>query len=319
MNVPWNRYQPVILSRRDTSGCIGRTSEIGMRRVVGKDILSNMHNADRQAQNMARALRTAAEDNFDIDVAGLAELAGYSAGHFQRLFRRHFGIPPGRFLRHSRIDRFAQLLRAGRSVTDAAVEVGFGSSSRAHQAARDGLGMNPSKLGHGAEGETIRFGTAGCRLGRVLVAATARGLCAVLMGESDEELESELARRFPRADRRSGGKAFAEALDPIVKLIDLGRQPTEALPLDLHGTMFQRKVWTALQQIPAGSTLTYGELARRVDLPGGARAVAQACGANPAAVVVPCHRVVAADGGLGGYRWGVERKRALLAQEERDA
>ncbi len=282
-------------------------------------MLSIMHNADRQAQNLARALRTAAEEDFDIDVAGLAGLAGYSPGHFQRLFRRHFGLSPGRFLRHSRIDRFAQLLRSGHGVTHAAAEVGFGSSSRAHQAAQDGLGMNPSKLGNGAEGETIRFATADCHLGRVLVASTARGLCAVLLGESDEALESELARRFPRANRRTGGSAFIKALEPVVTLIDQGSQPAEALPLDLRGTLFQRKVWTALQQIPAGRTLTYGELARQVGLPNGARAVAQACGANPAAVIVPCHRVVAADGGLGGYRWGIERKRALLKQEQRNA
>ncbi|WP_181918213.1 methylated-DNA--[protein]-cysteine S-methyltransferase [Wenzhouxiangella sp. 15181] len=289
-----------------------------MRRAAGDAMLSTMHNADRQAQNLARALRTAAEGDFDIDVAGLAGLAGYSSGHFQRLFRHHFGISPGRFLRHSRIDRFAQLLRSGHGVTHAAAEAGFGSSSRAHQAAQDGLGMKPSKLGSGAEGETIRFATAGCRLGRVLVAATAKGLCAVLLGESDEEIELELARRFPQADRRSGDSAFVETLDQVVKLIDRGRQPSEALPLDLRGTVFQRKVWAALQQIPAGETLTYGELARRVGLPGSARAVAQACGANPAAVVVPCHRVVAADGGLGGYRWGIEKKQALLERERMD-
>lgn len=292
------------------------TSEIGMRAVGGDDMLSVMSEDDLQTQRLAAALRTAAGKGFDTDVAGLAELAGYSPGHFQRLFRRRFGISPGRFLRHARIDRFAELLRQGLGVTQAALEAGFTSSSRAHQAAQDGLGMPPSKLARGAEGECIRFDTARCRLGRVLVAATARGLCAVLLGESDQDLESELARRFPRAERRAAGPDFAEILEPVVDLIDRGRQPPDSLPLDLRGTVFQRKVWSALQQIPAGRTLTYGELARQVDLPGGARAVAQACGANPAAVVVPCHRVVAADGGLGGYRWGVERKRVLLEGEQ---
>jgi len=286
-----------------------------MRAGAGGDMLRCMNDADLQTQRLAAALRTAAANDFDIDVAGLAKLAGYSPGHFQRLFRRHFGITPGRFLRHARIDRFAQLLRSGASVTQAAVEAGFGSSSRAHQAARDGLGMPPSKLARGAEGESIRFDTAGCRLGRVLVAATERGLCAILLGESDEELASELARRFPRAQRRNAGPDFAGVLKPVIALIDRGRQPANALPLDLRGTVFQRKVWAVLQQIPAGRTLTYGELARRVGLSGGARAVAQACGANPAAVVVPCHRVVAADGGLGGYRWGVARKKTLLEGE----
>ena len=153
-------------------------------------------------------------------------------------------------------------------------------------------------------GELIHFGTAGCGLGRVLVAATASGLCAVLLGESDEELESELAERFSRAERLRGGQEFAATLESVVALIERGRTPLEETPLDLRGTVFQRKVWAALQQIPSGKTTTYGELARQIGLPGGARAVAQACGANPAAVIVPCHRVVAADGGLGGYRWG---------------
>jgi AraC family transcriptional regulator of adaptative response/methylated-DNA-[protein]-cysteine methyltransferase len=276
-------------------------------------------NIDRQNQRLARALKAAAESDFDIDVAGLADLAGYSPGHFQRLFHRLLGISPGRFLRHARIDRFAELLRSGMSVTKAACEAGFSSSSRAHQAARDGLGMPPSKLARGAAGEAIRFGTADCRLGRVMVASTASGLCAVLLGDSDDALESELADRFPLAERDVGDPTFASTLRSVVALIDRGREPSESLRLDLRGTAFQRKVWAALQQIPAGRTMTYGDLARQVDLPGGARAVAQACGANPAAVIVPCHRVVAADGGLGGYRWGIERKRALLDGEQADA
>jgi len=274
-----------------------------------------MKESDLQLQRLSQALHSAAEVDFALDVADLAERAGYSQGHFQRVFRRHLGISPGRFLRHARIDRFARLLRQGMSVTDAAVEAGFGSSSRAHQAARDGLGMAPSKLLRGAQGETIHSATTGCRLGRVLVAATVGGLCAVLLGDSDEALEAELARRFPLAERCRGNRDFTAVLDTVVRLIDHGREPAETLPLDLRGTVFQRKVWAALQQIPAGRTVTYGELARQVGLPGGARAVARACGANPAAVIVPCHRVIAADGGLGGYRWGIERKRALLEKE----
>jgi len=281
-------------------------------------MLSIMNRADPQTQRLAAALRTAAGNDFDIDVAGLADLAGYSPGHFQRLFRRRFGISPGRFLRHARIERFAELLRGGASVTQSAIEAGFGSPSRAHQAARDGLGMQPSRLARGAAGEIIHFGTADCHLGRILAAATERGLCAVLLGGSDAELESELANRFPQADRRPGDSAFLQTLESVITLVDQGRKPAEDLTLDLRGTVFQRKVWAALQQIPAGRTLTYGELARQVGLPGGARAVAQACGANPAAVIVPCHRVVAADGGLGGYRWGVARKEALLEQERMD-
>jgi AraC family transcriptional regulator of adaptative response/methylated-DNA-[protein]-cysteine methyltransferase len=290
-----------------------------MRDLPGGDMLPDMTDVDRQTQNLAIALRAAADRDFDVTVAELAGLAGCSPGHFQRVFRRCLGLSPGRFLRHARIERFGELLRAGSSVTEAAFEAGLGSSSRAHQAARDGLGMAPSKLVRGADGEIIRFDTAECRLGRILVASTARGLCAVLLGDSDDALTTELAKRFPRAERLRAARDFAATLESVVALIDRGRQPAGTIPLDLRGTVFQRKVWTALQQIPAGRTMTYGELARQVGLPGGARAVAQACGANPAAVIVPCHRVVAADGGLGGYRWGIERKRALLKGEQADA
>lgn len=278
-----------------------------------------MNNPDLQMNRLAAALRTAADEDFNINVKGLAKLAGYSSGHFQRLFRRFFGISPGRFLRHSRIERFAELLRGGLSVTEAAHEAGFSSSSRAHQAARDGLGMAPSRLALGGAGESIHHGSADCWLGRILVATTQRGLCAVLLGDDEGELLSNLRQRFPRAELLPGGEPFQSTLDRVVSLIDHSATSQPSLPLDLHGTAFQRKVWDALQDIPPGRTTTYGELARRVGLPGGARAVAQACGANPAAVIVPCHRVVAADGGLGGYRWGVERKRALLTLEERDA
>ncbi len=283
------------------------------------DMLAVMNDPDHQMHRLATALKTAACDNFDIDVNGLAELAGYSPGHFQRVFRRCLGISPGRFLRHARIERFAELLRSGLSVTEAAHQAGFGSSSRAHQAARDGLGMAPSRLARGGEGEHIHYGIASCRLGRILAAATERGLCAVLLGDDEDELLSDLRRRFPRAELEAGSKPFQSTLDRVVNLIDHSAKLPPSLPLDLHGTAFQRKVWDALQDIPPGRTTTYGELAQRVGLPGGARAVAQACGANPVSVIVPCHRVVAADGGLGGYRWGIERKRALLAQEQRDA
>lgn len=266
-------------------------------------------------RRLARALETAAQQDFDIDVAGMARLAGYSPGHFQRAFRLEFGIPPGRFLRHARIDRFAERLRDGSSVTEAAFEAGFGSSSRVHQAARDGLGMPPSRLARQAEGEVIRFGTAACCLGELLVAATTRGLCAVLLGNDDRALLEELQRRFPKAELQTGSASFSAVLNPVIRVIDRSEACHADMPLDLRGTLFQRKVWDALQDIPPGRTITYGQLARRLGLPGGARAVAQACGANPAAVIVPCHRVVAADGGLGGYRWGIERKRALLEKE----
>lgn len=262
-----------------------------------------------------QALRRAADSKFDVPVSRLASWAGFSAGHFQRLFRTRFGISPGHMLRHERIQRFGELLRRGMAVTDAALEAGFGSSSRSHQAARDGLGMTPSRLRAGGKGERIAFDVSRCSLGTVLVAASVRGLCAVLIGDEDEELIAELQRRFPHAMLETGYEDFKSIQHQVLGLIDHGQPATTDLPLDLRGTVFQHRVWSALQRIPSGETITYGALAKRLNVPGGARAVAGACGANPTAVVVPCHRVVAANGGLGGYRWGIERKRKLLEKE----
>lgn len=293
-------------------------SENGMRRPAARAMLGPMDTAERQKRQLSRAILAAAAHDFELSVAGMAEAAGYSEGHFQRLFRRHFGLSPREMLRHSRIERFAEQLRQGMPVTQAAVESGFGSSSRVHQAAQEGLGMAPSRLSRGGAGERVHYALASSTLGRVLVAATDRGLCAVLLGDQESALEGELARRFPKAERLPASADFQAVLDSVVALIDRADADEPAWNLDLRGTLFQQKVWAALRAIPRGRTLTYGELARQVGLPGGARAVAQACGANPAAVVVPCHRVVAADGGLGGYRWGIERKRALLERERID-
>ncbi len=278
-------------------------------------MLADMPNAMTN-ERIDHALRRAAEQHFDLSVREMAALAGYSQGHFQRQFRSRFGISPGQLLRHQRIKRFGALLRKGYLVTEAAVEAGFESSSRWHQAACDGLGMTPSRARNGGCDARIEYGIADCRLGRVLVAATVHGICAVLLGDADDVLENELTARFPRALLEPGGDQFVLVQRRVVALVDHG-DTNAGLPLDLRGTVFQHRVWTALQRIPAGSVVTYGDLAGQLGLPGGARAVAQACGANPLAVVVPCHRVVAADGGPGGYRWGIERKRTLLRLEGR--
>lgn len=277
-------------------------------------MLSFMAN-DSTDLKIDKALRRAAELDFVVQVSRLADWASMSPGHFQRLFRTRFGVTPGQMLRHARIQRFGELLRSGMSVTGAALEAGFGSSSRSHQAACDGLGMTPSRLRAGGKKERIVYGLTDCRLGRLLVAATGKGLCAVLMGDNEAELFAELETRFPKASLEPADRQFMDIQKSVVQLIEGAVLHTPDLPLDLRGTVFQLRVWTALQGIPAGETITYAELARRVGLPGGARAVARACGANPAAVVIPCHRVVAADGGLGGYRWGIERKRELLKRE----
>ncbi|NKI36171.1 methylated-DNA--[protein]-cysteine S-methyltransferase [Wenzhouxiangella sp. XN79A] len=254
-------------------------------------------------------------DESDARVADLAAAAGMSAGHFQRAFKQALGVTPGEFLRAGRLERFRAALGKTGSVTEAVHAAGFGSTSRAHQAAGEGLGMAPSRARQGGHGERIDYATSACRLGRVLVAATSRGLCAVLLGDDDLALEAELRARFPKAGLQRGGPAFRATLDRVAGLVDTPAAPPADLPLDIAGTAFQRRAWKALQQIPAGETVTYAELARRMGHPNAHRAAAAACGANPLAVVIPCHRVVRSDGELGGYRWGVERKRALLNDE----
>lgn len=252
-------------------------------------------------------------------VGDLARTAGMSPGHFQRAFKQAVGIPPGEFLRAGRLNRFVRALESGRRVTEAVHAAGFGSTSRAHQAVDEGLGMPPSKMRGGGRGEWIEFSTAPCTLGRVLVAATPRGLCAVLLGDRDQELVEALRQRFPKARVRRGEGEFRQTLAAVVELIDhpaANLRPD--LPLEVTGTAFQRRAWKALQQIPSGETITYAELARRMGHPDAHRAAASACGANPLAVIVPCHRVVRADGGLGGYRWGLERKQRLLDAESAD-
>lgn len=267
-------------------------------------------------QRLVRACRLAEQCDGAVSVGQMAEEAGYSLGHFQRLFRRFVGIAPGEFIRSRRTERFSELLRSGLNVTEAALEAGFSSSSRSHQAAGEGLGMPPSKYRHGGAGEKIGYATGPCSLGQVLVAATGRGLCAVLLGNDPGTLVTELGRRFPAALIEPGNRDFRRTLKRVIALIDRPRTGAVDLPLDLRGTAFQRRVWAALEKIPAGERITYGELARRMGAPDSARAVAAACGANPLAVVIPCHRVVRADGGPGGYRWGIDRKKELLRREE---
>ncbi|RYD89533.1 MAG: methylated-DNA--[protein]-cysteine S-methyltransferase, partial [Sphingomonadales bacterium] len=192
----------------------------------------------------------------------------------------------------------------------------FGSSGRFYAAADDALGMKPAAYRKGGAAAQIRYGIGQSSLGRVLAAASDRGICAIMLGDDDAELIGDLERRFPNADAIEADAGFAETVAQVVAVVE---EPARglALPLDIRGTAFQRRVWQALQAIPAGETRSYGELAAVVGEPRAARAVAAACAANKIAVAVPCHRVVHRDGSISGYRWGVERKRALLAKEGR--
>lgn len=242
----------------------------------------------------------------------LARTAGLSVGHFQRLFKREVGLSPKQYAIAMRKRRLRDALPAAASVTEAIYRAGYSTSSRAYT---DGhaLGMRPQRYLHGGRDERIRFAEAESSLGRLLVAATDRGICMIEFGEIGALLAA-LRERFPAAVIEPGGAALERHIADIVRLIDQPEIPV-ALPLDIRGTAFQEKVWRALTDIPVGKTASYADVARAIGRPRAARAVARACAANRLAVAVPCHRVVRGDGDPSGYRWGLERKRRLLARE----
>jgi AraC family transcriptional regulator of adaptative response/methylated-DNA-[protein]-cysteine methyltransferase len=244
----------------------------------------------------------------------LARRAGYSPYHFHRLFRAETGVTPREFAAGLKATRAKAALGEEPRITDAIYAAGYSSPSRFYAAAGERLGMTPGAAQRGAAGEDIRYVIGQSTLGRVLVAATQRGVCAVLLGDDSADLLADLRRRFPKATLSEGGDAGRARLDDVVAAIETpGGNPH--LPLDIRGTAFQEQVWQALRRIPPGSTATYAEIAAALGRPSAARAVAQACAANPAAVIVPCHRVLRAGGGLSGYRWGVGRKAELLRRE----
>ncbi len=248
----------------------------------------------------------------------LADAAGISRFHFHRVFKEITGTTPREWGTAHRLGRFAERLDSGESVAEAVYGAGFGASSRAYEAAPNGLGMTPGARRHGGRGETIRFTTVETGLGWALVAATERGICMTALGDERPALEAELRRRFPAAliwPADAKLTAWAEQIVGFITRPDA--QPD--LPLDIRGTAFQALVWRALQKIPPGRTASYGEIAAALGRPSAVRAVAQACANNKLALLVPCHRVVRSDGDLAGYRWGIERKRALIAREREAA
>jgi AraC family transcriptional regulator of adaptative response/methylated-DNA-[protein]-cysteine methyltransferase len=274
---------------------------------------------DPHTDAVARAveiLREAKGEN--VALADLARQTGMSRFTLLRAFQRTLGVTPAEFARARRQERFRTEVRVpGNSVTEAVYAAGFGSSSRLYENVAETLGMRPSAMKAGGAGEMIRWSVAQSPLGRVLVACTERGLCAVLFADSAEEAERELRQRFPRAELQRDSAGLREAADFV--LSQMTENPGAAsLPFDVRATAFQHRVWEALRAIPRGETRTYAQIAHTVGSPKAVRAVGAACGANPLAVVVPCHRAVGSDGRLTGYRWGLERKRKLLAIERRD-
>ena len=270
--------------------------------------------AEREAALVARACRSIEQAEEGLRLDDLAAEAGVSPFHFHRLFRRIAGVTPKAYAAARRAARVQAGLASGGSVTSAIYDAGFNSAGRFYEASQAMLGMTPSAWRAGGAGEAIRHATGDSTLGCVLVAATARGICAILLGDTPAELEHDLRRRFPRADIHADA-GFADVVQNVVAYVDAPGNGL-GLPLDIRGTAFQRQVWEALQAIPAGQTRSYGEVAAMLGRSTAVRAVAGACAANRLAVAVPCHRVVAGDGGLAGYRWGVARKRNLLAREQ---
>ena len=244
----------------------------------------------------------------------LAAAAGMSPFHFHRVFKAATGCTPRSYAAAHRANRMREALRGGGTVTDAVYDAGFNSNGRFYAAAPEILGMKPTVFRRGGAGETIRFAVGACSLGAILVAATAKGVCAIGLGDDPDALVHDLEDRFPRAELVGGDPEFETRVARVVGFVEAPAHGLD-LPLDIRGTTFQQRVWRALREVPAGATATYAEIAVRIGSPGAARAVASACASNPLAVAVPCHRVVRSDGGLSGYRWGVERKRTLLDRE----
>lgn len=270
--------------------------------------------AERHAEAVARACRLIETAETAPTLAELAGATGMSAYHFHRVFKAATGVTPRAYAAARRAAGLAARLPGATTVTEALYEAGYGAASRFYAEGAQRLGMAPSLYRKGGAGMRIRFGIGACSLGAILVAATDRGICAILLGEAPEPLLQDLQDRFAGAEIVGGDPDFEGWMARVIGLVEAPGRGLD-LPLDIRGTAFQQRVWEALRRIPVGSTASYAEIARAIGLPAATRAVAQACGANPIAVAIPCHRVVRSDGALSGYRWGVARKRDLLERE----
>lgn len=268
---------------------------------------------DPQLEKIALACRLLEQEQ-PPSLTELAAHAGLSKDHFQRLFKRVMGLSPKAYAQAHRAERLRAELQRGASVTEAIFAAGYNANSRFYEKSDAVLGMTATRFKRGGEAATIKFAIAQASLGAVMVAATDKGICAILLDDDPDFLVRDLQDRFPRAELIGGDTEFERQVATVIGFIE---QPALGLdlPLDIRGTAFQQRVWQALRAIPAGSTASYTEVAERIGSPRAVRAVAGACAANALAVVIPCHRVVRQDGDLSGYRWGVERKRELLARE----
>ena len=260
----------------------------------------------------------AANADAQLTLQTLSARVHLSPSRFQRVFKSIFGVSPKKFQQAARSDRFKELLRAGTDITDAIYEAGYGSSSRVYGQTLHNIGMTPKCYRAGGKGEMLSWACRDTVLGPILMAATDRGVCFAQFGSDCETLQQQLRNEFPQAELKPYQASSSKQLDQWIDALDdyiQNKQPRPELPLDLQGTAFQIKVWEFLLSLEDGDVISYAELAQGIDKPTAARAVASACAANRVAVLVPCHRILRGDGGLGGYRWGLARKRALLDAE----
>ena len=270
---------------------------------------------DPQIQLVQRVCRLLDEsEGENHKLAELASETGVSVFHLQRTFKRVMGISPKQYLAARRIGNFKSLVRKGESVTNSLYESGFNSSSRLYEHAADELGMTPATYSRGGRGVEINYTIVASPLGQLLVAVTERGVCAVRLADNEAELERDLRAEFSEAQITRADADLGELVQKILNHLD-NSEPRLNLPLDIRSTAFQRQVWEKLRAIPYGQTVSYGEVAKALGKPGAVRAVGRACATNPVALVIPCHRVVREDKTLGGYRWGLERKKKLLEHE----
>ena len=269
---------------------------------------------EQQGSRIAEACRRIESASDQPSLQQLAAGADMSVSHFHRLFHATLGVTPKQYAAAHRSQSMRKHLTQSDTVTEAIYDAGFNSSGRFYATSNQSLGMTPTKFRRGGEDVEIRFAVGECTLGSLLVAQSPRGICAITLGDDPQQLIDDLEQRFPRATLLAGGPDFDQLVARVVGLIE-APAIDPGLPLDIRGTAFQQRVWQALRALPCGSTATYQEIANALGMPKSVRAVAQACAANSLAIAIPCHRVIRSDGGLSGYRWGVERKRLLLQRE----
>ena len=272
--------------------------------------------SEQNAGKIAKACRLIEKSEETPSLARLEKYIGMSLYHFHRIFKSITGITPNDYAAAHRGQRLRFSLGKSSTVTNAIYEAGFNSNSRFYENTNDVLAMTPSQFRAGGTGTDIFFAIAECSLGSILVAQSKKGVCSILIGDDPILLARDLQDQFPKANLIGNEHGYEDIVAKVVGLIEAPVIGLD-LPLDIRGTVFQQRVWNALQQIPPGSTATYTEIARKIGTPKVPRAVAQACASNVLAVAIPCHRVIRTDGSPSGYRWGVERKRALLEREER--